>query len=69
MDSESARYSRLDELLKAKASTNLEYSDTDNIGGGQQMDLHKSEERLQALSVIMLYLCTGLQYIQGILTQ
>lgn len=31
--------------------------------------LGQSEERVQALSVIMLYLCTGLQYAQGIANQ
>lgn len=29
----------------------------------------QSEERVQALSVIMLYLCTGLQYAQGVANQ
>lgn len=29
----------------------------------------QSEERVQALSVIMLHLCTGLQYAQGVATQ
>ncbi len=29
----------------------------------------QSEERVQALSVIMLYLCTGLQYAQGVASQ
>lgn len=29
----------------------------------------ESEERVQALSVIMLHLCTGLQYAQGVATQ
>lgn len=28
--------------------------------------LAQSEERVQALSVIMLFLCTGLQYAQGV---
>lgn len=32
-------------------------------------DLGKSEERVQALSVIMLYLCTGLQHAQGVAFQ
>ncbi|KAH8301013.1 hypothetical protein KR044_011487 [Drosophila immigrans] len=30
---------------------------------------NKSEERVQALSIIMLYLCTGLQHAQGVVTQ
>lgn len=30
---------------------------------------NKSEERVQALSIIMLYLCTGLQHAQGTVTQ
>lgn len=30
------------------------------------MILAQSEERVQALSVIMLFLCTGLQYAQGV---
>lgn len=29
----------------------------------------QSEERVQALSVIMLHLCTGLQYAQGVASQ
>lgn len=29
----------------------------------------QSEERVQALSVIMLHLCTGLQYAQGVANQ
>lgn len=29
----------------------------------------QSEERVQALSVVMLYLCTGLQYAQGVANQ
>lgn len=29
----------------------------------------QSEERVQAMSAIMLYLCTGLQYAQGVATQ
>ncbi|XP_055912899.1 PDZ domain-containing protein 8 isoform X2 [Eupeodes corollae] len=32
-------------------------------------DLGRSEERVQALSVIMLYLCTGLQHAQGVAFQ
>lgn len=31
--------------------------------------LGQSEERVQALSVIMLHLCTGLQYAQGVANQ
>ncbi|XP_062139482.1 PDZ domain-containing protein 8 [Drosophila sulfurigaster albostrigata] len=30
---------------------------------------NQSEERVQALSIIMLYLCTGLQHAQGVVTQ
>lgn len=66
MDSESVRYSRLEELVKSNNTCST--SDDSDIDSAQ-MDLHKSEERLQALSVIMLYLCTGLQSIQGIMTQ
>lgn len=31
--------------------------------------ISQSEERVQALSAIMLHLCTGLQYAQGVATQ
>lgn len=29
----------------------------------------QSEERVQALSILMLHLCTGLQYAQGVVSQ
>lgn len=29
----------------------------------------RSDERVQALSIIMLYLCTGLQHAQGVVLQ
>lgn len=36
---------------------------------GKAFLIGRSEERVQALSVIMLHLCTGLQYAQGVANQ
>ncbi|XP_050331211.1 PDZ domain-containing protein 8 [Bactrocera neohumeralis] len=55
LDSETALYSSL-----ASGDT----SKRDNIDASSAT-LGKSEDRVQALSVIMLYLCTGLQHAQG----
>lgn len=65
VDIETARYTRLEEFVKAGSCSN---NDDSKMAEGQ-LTLYKSEERLQALSVVMLYLCTGLQYIQAMTTQ
>ncbi|XP_037931626.1 PDZ domain-containing protein 8-like [Teleopsis dalmanni] len=66
LDSETAVHSSLSVISK-----------TDSIDGNSTQKklinkstmLFKSEERVQALSVIMLYLCTGLQHAQGVASQ
>lgn len=55
LDSETALYSSLASGDTSKMDKNDASSTT----------LGKSEDRVQALSVIMLYLCTGLQHAQG----
>nr|XP_014088967.1 PDZ domain-containing protein 8 isoform X1 [Bactrocera oleae] len=55
LDSETSLYSSL---------ASVDASKRDNIDASSTT-LGKSEDRVQALSVIMLYLCTGLQHAQG----
>lgn len=50
-----------------KASTNRQESEIP--WKSMASSKNKSEERVQALSIIMLYLCTGLQHAQGIVMQ
>ncbi|XP_053950315.1 PDZ domain-containing protein 8 [Anastrepha ludens] len=61
LDSETATYSSL-----ASASTTKNDSVDTNNAVLKSTILSKSEERVQALSVIMLYLCTALQHAQGV---
>ncbi|XP_036320060.1 uncharacterized protein LOC118734447 [Rhagoletis pomonella] len=61
LDSETAMYSSL-ALANTTKAENADASST----ASKSTTLGKSEERVQALSVIMLYLCTGLQHAQGV---
>lgn len=72
LDSETAIHSNLAASMKNGSSELL--AATDNTTQQQQTAnksniLGKSEERIQALSVTMLYLCTGLQHAQGVAMQ
>lgn len=50
-------------------STPRKFKETEHNLAGKAFLVGQSEERVQALSVIMLHLCTGLQYAQGVATQ
>ncbi|KAI8126595.1 hypothetical protein FF38_09111 [Lucilia cuprina] len=67
LDSETAIHSNLTASMK-NGSTEL-LSTTENPATQHPNILGKSEERIQALSVTMLYLCTGLQHAQGVAMQ
>ncbi|XP_037821414.1 PDZ domain-containing protein 8 [Lucilia sericata] len=67
LDSETAIHSNLTASMK-NGSTEL-LSTTENPTTQHPNILGKSEERIQALSVTMLYLCTGLQHAQGVAMQ
>lgn len=47
-------------------STPKKFKDNPHDAARKAFLLGNSEKRVQALSVIMLYLCTGLQYAQGV---
>lgn len=47
-------------------STPKKTKDNEHDLAGKAFLIGQSEERVQALSVIMLHLCTGLQYAQGV---
>lgn len=47
-------------------STPRKTKDNEHELAGKAFLVGQSEERVQALSVIMLHLCTGLQYAQGV---
>ncbi|XP_061394825.1 PDZ domain-containing protein 8-like, partial [Musca vetustissima] len=70
LDSETAIHSTLAATIK---TTNNDATNTttaeSSIQNNKSNILGKSEERIQALSVIMLYLCTGLQHAQGVAMQ
>ncbi|ALC49610.1 CG10362 [Drosophila busckii] len=63
------RVHKINELLtNLKLALDAEtegYSDAEEATSQQHRMESKSEERVQALSIIMLYLCTGLQHAQG----
>ncbi|XP_073831367.1 PDZ domain-containing protein 8-like isoform X1 [Musca autumnalis] len=72
LDSETAIHSTLAASIKTTANdttTNNTPSADNAIQSSKSNILGKSEERIQALSVIMLYLCTGLQHAQGVAMQ
>lgn len=50
-------------------STPRKTKDNEHDLAGKAFLVGQSEERVQALSVIMLHLCTGLQYAQGVANQ
>lgn len=50
-------------------STPRKFKETEHDLAGKAFLVGQSEERVQALSVIMLHLCTGLQYAQGVANQ
>lgn len=50
-------------------STPRKTKDSEHELAGKAFLVGQSEERVQALSVIMLHLCTGLQYAQGVANQ
>lgn len=50
-------------------STPRKTKDNESDLAGKAFLVGQSEERVQALSVIMLHLCTGLQYAQGVANQ
>uniref|UniRef100_A0A1A9VUM5 PDZ domain-containing protein 8 n=1 Tax=Glossina austeni TaxID=7395 RepID=A0A1A9VUM5_GLOAU len=66
LDSETASHSSLTTSIKNGSHEHI-ISEHSSISTNQSNILGKSEERIQALSVIMLYLCTGLQHAQGTL--
>lgn len=76
LDSETAMHSNLAASVRNGNNDNSSTQATTNAtGGGDNASIQygnksnilgKSEERIQALSVIMLYLCTGLQHAQGV---
>lgn len=77
LDSETAMHSNLAASVRNGNNDNSSTQTTTNTtgGGGDNASIQygnksnilgKSEERIQALSVIMLYLCTGLQHAQGV---
>lgn len=47
-------------------STPRKVKDAESELAGKAFLVGQSEERVQALSVIMLHLCTGMQYAQGV---
>lgn len=62
--------------FKKKGTTSSSAESTPKKTKEHQHDLARkailigqSEERVQALSVVMLFLCTGLQYAQGVANQ
>lgn len=66
----------IDFKKKATTSSNASAESTPKRSKEHQHDLARkailigqSEERVQALSVVMLFLCTGLQYAQGVANQ
>uniref|UniRef100_A0A1I8NH04 PDZ domain-containing protein 8 n=1 Tax=Musca domestica TaxID=7370 RepID=A0A1I8NH04_MUSDO len=71
LDSETAIHSNL--AANIKNTNNDAPTNASTAEGSMQNNksniLGKSEERIQALSVIMLYLCTGLQHAQGVAMQ
>ncbi|XP_065364845.1 PDZ domain-containing protein 8 [Calliphora vicina] len=69
LDSETAIHSNLTASMKNGSSELLattETATTQQQTATKPNILGKSEERIQALSVTMLYLCTGLQHAQGV---
>lgn len=59
-----------DLMTKTKPSFVLQYQQsTNNMKADRKTLIRQSEERVQALSTIMLHLCTGLQYAQGVAKQ
>ncbi|XP_011295294.2 PDZ domain-containing protein 8 [Musca domestica] len=71
LDSETAIHSNLAANIKNTnndAPTNASTAEG-SVQNNKSNILGKSEERIQALSVIMLYLCTGLQHAQGVAMQ
>ncbi|XP_013118912.1 PDZ domain-containing protein 8 [Stomoxys calcitrans] len=77
LDSETAIHSNLAASIKNGNNENINTTTTPSGDGINTQHQHnnksnilgKSEERIQALSVIMLYLCTGLQHAQGVAMQ
>ncbi|XP_075158335.1 PDZ domain containing 8 [Haematobia irritans] len=77
LDSETSIHSNLaatikngnNDLTNTTAATTASGDNTANLHNNKSNILGKSEERIQALSVIMLYLCTGLQHAQGVAMQ
>lgn len=58
-----------DRRSSSAESTPRKIKDSDHELAGKAFLVGQSEERVQALSVIMLHLCTGLQYAQGVANQ
>lgn len=57
------------QLNSSEPSTPRKLKETQHDLARKAFLLGQSEERVQALSVIMLHLCTGLQYAQGVANQ
>lgn len=53
-------------LTTTSESTQTKIKDNPHYAARTAFEVGNSEKRVQALSVIMLYLCTGLQYAQGV---
>lgn len=60
-------------MLQTKGPTDSQRKSANSGGSNDSMRrafmIGQSEERVQALSVVMLHLCTGLQYAQGVANQ
>lgn len=65
LDAETEGYTMLNDTEKA----NTNRMESEVPWKSMARSKNKSEERVQALSIIMLYLCTGLQHAQGTVTQ
>lgn len=65
LDAETEGYTMLNDTEKA----NTNRLESEVPWKSMASSKNKSEERVQALSIIMLYLCTGLQHAQGTVMQ